>query len=91
MKKIFAILAFVGVCFIVLAQEEPVEEIMNRFNYVFAEVNRSNVSTGLLSNYGIQPMELKYYDGVPADSMMLRLTSAPLTANDCCKRKRNIM
>lgn len=68
MKKIFAILAFVGVCFIVLAQEEPVEEIMNRFNYVFAEVNRSNVSTGLLSNYGIQPMELKYYDGVPADS-----------------------
>ena len=90
MKKIFAILAFVGVCFVIMAQA-PAQEIINRFNYVFAEVNRSNVSTGLLSNYGIQPLELEYYDGVPADSMMLRLTSAPLTANDCCKRKRNIM
>ena len=67
MKKIFAILAFVGVCFVILAQE-PAEEIINRFNYVFAEVNRSNVSTGLLSNYGVQPMELEYYNGVPADS-----------------------
>lgn len=37
-------------------------------NYVFEEVNRSNVPTGLLSNYGVQPIPLEYYNGIPADS-----------------------
>lgn len=35
---------------------------------MFEEVNRSNVPTGLLSNYGVQPIPLEYYNGIPADS-----------------------
>ena len=44
-------------------------------NYVFEEVNRSNVPTGLLSNYGVQTIPLEYYNGIPADSNFVDIDS----------------
>ncbi len=48
--------------------QTPAEQIANRMNYVFEKLNKNEISTGLLSNYGIQPIDLDYYDGTPSDS-----------------------
>lgn len=58
--------------------QTPADEIAARMNYVFAKVNKNNVPTGLLSNYGIQPIPLEYYNGVPADSNFVDLSSYKL-------------
>ncbi len=55
--------------------QTPADEILSRMNHVFEHVNRDNVPTGLLSNYGIQPIPLEYYDGIPADSNFVDMDS----------------
>lgn len=55
--------------------QTPAHEILSRMNHVFDHVNRGNVPTGLLSNYGIQPIPLEYYDGIPADSNFVDIDS----------------
>jgi hypothetical protein len=41
---------------------------MNRVNYIFANVDHSKVTTGLLSDYGLQVILPEYYDGALRDS-----------------------
>lgn len=67
MKKVLLFCVFVVFSTLLFSQTME-EEITNRMNYVFEKVNRGNVATGLLSNYGVQPIPLEYYDGIPADS-----------------------
>ena len=67
MKKILLFSLLLHLCLVIHAQT-PADEALSRMNYVFEEVNRSNVPTGLLSNYGVQPIPLEYYNGIPADS-----------------------
>ena len=57
MKRMMFISVFVYFCLIISAQT-PAEEILNRINYVFENVDRNNVATGLLSNYGVQPIPI---------------------------------
>lgn len=66
MKRIYLILIISLSCFLINAQT-PEQQINDRMTYVFAQLNHNNVPTGILSNYGIQPIELSYYNGVPAD------------------------
>ncbi len=49
------------------AQDTP-DDYMNRINYIFANVDHSKVTTGLLSDYGLQIMPPEYYDGALQDS-----------------------
>lgn len=77
MKKIVFVLPFLCFWYVGFAQT-PTDEFINRMNYVFANVNRNNVSTGLLSNYGAQAIPLEYYNGVPADSNYVDLDSYKL-------------
>lgn len=50
-----------------LAQDTP-DEYQERINYIFANVDPSKVTTGLLSDYGLQIIPPEYYDGVLRDS-----------------------
>lgn len=77
MKKFILISVFAGLHVVAFAQT-PTDEFVNRMNYVFANVNRGNVSTGLLSNYGAQSIPLEYYNGVPADSNFVDIDSYKL-------------
>ena len=72
MKKVLLFCAFVIFSTLLFAQTVE-EEITNRMNYVFEKVNRGNVVTGILGNYGVQPIPLEYYDGIPADSNFVDL------------------
>ncbi|MEA4919017.1 hypothetical protein SDC9_212311 [bioreactor metagenome] len=72
MKKIVLFCAFVVFSTLLFAQTVE-EEITNRMNYVFEKVNRGNVVTGILGNYGVQPIPLEYYDSIPADSNFVDL------------------
>ncbi len=74
MKKFLSISVFVGLCITLWAQT-PAEQIINRMNHVFQHVDRGKVVTGLLSDYGIPPIPLEYYDGVPADSNFVDMDS----------------
>ena len=77
MKKILLFLLLLHLCLAIHAQT-PADEAISRMNYVFEEVNRSNVPTGLLSNYGVQPIPLEYYNGIPADSNFVDIDSYKL-------------
>ncbi len=61
MRKFISILVFVNLSIITFGQT-PADEVIDRMNYVFTHVNRSNISTGLLSNYGVQPIPFEYYN-----------------------------
>lgn len=41
------------------AQETP-DDYLNRVNYIFANVDHSKVTTGLLSDYGLQVIPPEY-------------------------------
>jgi hypothetical protein len=51
-----------------LFAQNPSQEFSNRMNHIFQYVNKSRASTGLLSDYGLQMVEPKHFNGVPADS-----------------------
>ncbi len=53
---------------IIANAQTPEQQIANRMNYVFAKLNKNEIPTGILSNYGVQPIELEYYNGTIGDS-----------------------
>ena len=59
MKKFILISVFAGLHVVAFTQT-PTDEFVSRMNYVFVNVNRGNVSTGLLSNYGAQSATAKH-------------------------------
>ncbi len=44
------------------------DDYMNRVNYIFANADHSKVTTGLLSDYGLQVIPPEYYNGALQDS-----------------------
>jgi len=56
---LFAIFGFIART---MAQETP-DAYKDRVNYIFANVDHSKVSTGILSDYGLQVILPEYYDG----------------------------
>lgn len=51
-----------------LKSQDSTEVYMNRINYIFANVDHNQASTGLLSDYGIHAIPPEYYDGTLRDS-----------------------
>ena len=51
-----------------LSAQNPMQEFTDRMNHIFQYVDRSRVPTGLLSDFGLQMVELRYFDGIPSDS-----------------------
>ncbi len=44
------------------------QEYIDRMNHIFQYVDKSRITTGLLSDYGLQMIEPKVFNGMPADS-----------------------
>lgn len=51
-----------------LLAQNPGQEFTDRMNYIFQQTDKSRVTTGLLSDYGLQMVEPGYFNGIPADS-----------------------
>ena len=51
-----------------LTAQNPGQDFVDRMNHIFQYVNKNKIATGLLSDYGLQIVEPKYFNGVPADS-----------------------
>ena len=51
-----------------LIAQNPGQAYTNRMDSIFQYVDKNRITTGLLSDYGLQMVEPVYYDGVPADS-----------------------
>ena len=51
-----------------LTAQNPGQDFTNRMNHIFQYVDKNRVTTGLLSDYGLQMVDPAYFDGVPADS-----------------------
>ncbi len=77
MKKQLLLSIAMVVATLAMAQT-PEQEIANRIHYVFAKLNKNEVPTGVLSNYGVQPIDLEYYNGIPADSNYVDLKNFTL-------------
>jgi len=68
MKRVFFLLAAGLMITGNLLAQNPGQDFTNRMNHIFQYVDKSKVTTGLLSDYGLQFVEPKYFNGVPADS-----------------------
>jgi hypothetical protein len=51
-----------------LTAQTPNSDFSNRMNRIFQLADKSKVATGLLSDYGLQMVDPKYFNGLPADS-----------------------
>ena len=50
-----------------LTAQNSGQEFIDRMNHIFQYVDKNKVTTGLLSDYGLQMVEPAYFNGVPAD------------------------
>ena len=57
------------------ATGDPGYDFVCRMNHIFQHVDKSRITTGLLSDYGLQMIEPRYFDGVPADSNYVDITT----------------
>ena len=51
-----------------LLAQTPGQAFTNRMNHIFQYVDKNRITTGLLSDYGMQMVEPLRFNGVPADS-----------------------
>ncbi|GHT68698.1 hypothetical protein AGMMS50239_34320 [Bacteroidia bacterium] len=51
-----------------LFAQNPGQEYTDRMNYIFQQMDKSRITTGLLSDYGLYMVEPDVFNGVPADS-----------------------
>ena len=68
MKKVFITLVAGLMMTSYLSAQNPGQEYTDRMNHIFQYVDKNKISTGLLSDYGLQMVEPEYFDGIPADS-----------------------
>ena len=68
MKRVFFLLAVGLMITGNLLAQNPGQDFTNRMNHIFQHVDKSKITTGLLSDYGLQLVEPKYFNGIPADS-----------------------
>lgn len=62
--KLYAVLVYVFIANIHL----PAQNYSDTINHVFEHVDINRITTGLLSDYGVQVVDLEAFNGVPADS-----------------------
>lgn len=67
-KNIKLLLIIILITFGKLSAQDSLDNYMNRINYIFANVDHNKVTTGLLSDFGIQIIPPEYYDGALRDS-----------------------
>jgi hypothetical protein len=51
-----------------LSAQNSAQGLIDQLNYVFQNLDKSRISTGFLSDYGIQVIDPVYFNGIPADS-----------------------
>ena len=51
-----------------LLSQNPGQDYTNRMNYIFQYADKNRITTGLLSDYGLQIVEPDVFNGIPADS-----------------------
>jgi hypothetical protein len=66
-SKIFLLTAWLTITSSVLAQN-PAQEYKTRMDHIFMYMDKSRITTGLLSDYGLQMVDPVYFNGIPADS-----------------------
>lgn len=67
-KKKILLLTFLLLISLLIKAQSGLSDYKSRVDYIFANVDHSQVSTGLLSDYGLQIIPPEYYDGVLRDS-----------------------
>jgi len=68
MKTKIVLLAVYLITMTGLFAQNPGQEYIDRMNYIFQYVNKSRITTGLLSDYGLYMVEPDVFNGIPADS-----------------------
>ena len=68
MKKVFFYLAAGLMIAGNLLAQNPGQVYTNKMNHIFQQVNKSRITTGLLSDYGLMFADPEKFNGVPADS-----------------------
>ena len=50
-----------------LSSQNPSQDYTNRMNYIFQYMDKNRITTGLLSDYGLQFIEPDVFNSVPAE------------------------
>ena len=64
--------------FTTLSAQNPETEYTNRVNYIFQYMDKTKVTSGLLSDYGIWIVDPAAFNGVPADSNYVEIVAGKL-------------
>ena len=68
MKRLFLLITAGLMMSAHLSAQNPGQDFTNRMNHIFQYMNKSRITTGLLSDYGLQIIDPAYFNGTPADS-----------------------
>ena len=68
MKRVFLFIVVGLLMSVHLLAQNPGQQFTDRMNHIFQYVDKSRITTGLLSDYGLMIVDPSYFDGVPANS-----------------------
>jgi hypothetical protein len=69
MKRIFIpILLFLVLYAGKLSAQDTDQAYTDSLNYIFQQVDKSKIATGLLIDYGLQSVDPEVFNGIPADN-----------------------
>ena len=77
MKKLFTISAIMFV-FTTLSAQSYDTAYTNRINHIFQYMDKTKVTSGLLSDYGIWIVDPAAFNGTPADSNYVKIVAGKL-------------
>jgi hypothetical protein len=89
MKHYLKIIFLLSVLMVMLPIHVAGQTYTNSIDYIFQNVDKSRIVTGLLSDYGVQPVELESFNGIPADSNYVDISTFQLLYNGLYSSKIN--
>jgi len=89
MKQYFRIIHLLLLLIIVLPTSMVGQAYKDSINHIFQNVDKSKISTGLLSDYGVQAVELESFNGIPNDSNYVDINTFQLLYNGLYSSKIN--
>ena len=59
---------FLAICFFLIFGSITAQSYNETINTIFEHVDKSKITTGLLSDYGVQMVDIESFNGIPTDS-----------------------
>ena len=86
---IFYIVLFLTITVGDIMAQDANQAYSDTMNFIFQKVDKSKITTGLLTDYGVQVVDPEAFNGIPADSNYVSMDTWKMLYCSICSLKIN--